>query len=330
MNNLAAGYKSAGELDKALPLLERTLDGRKAKLGPGHPDTLRSMNNLASGYLDARKLDLALPLLEQSLVLSTDRLGRDHPLTLASLGNLAAVHWSMKRLDKSVPLFEELVPLYAAKLGRDHPKSLLAIANLGVNYKDAGRFEEAIPPLEEAHRAEKKVSGLGWVWQPLLSAYLGAGEVDKFADLLQEHRIEARKTLSRDRAQLADMLSIMGHSLLRRKKWADAEPPLRECLVIREMTRPDAWGTFDTRSQLGGALLGLRKHDEAEPLLIGGYEGMKQREATIPESGKVHLIEALDRLIELHTATDRPDEAAKWRAERAKYPKHAPPTGEAK
>ena len=28
----------------------------------------------------------------------------------------------------------------------------------------------------------------------------------------------------------------------------------------------------------------------------------------------------LDRLIELYTALDKPEEAAKWRAERAKYP----------
>jgi hypothetical protein len=30
--------------------------------------------------------------------------------------------------------------------------------------------------------------------------------------------------------------------------------------------------------------------------------------------------ETLDRLIELYTATNRPDEATKWQAERAKYP----------
>ena len=32
------------------------------------------------------------------------------------------------------------------------------------------------------------------------------------------------------------------------------------------------------------------------------------------------LPEALDRLIDLPIAANKPDEAAKWRAERAKYP----------
>ena len=34
---------------------------------------------------------------------------------------------------------------------------------------------------------------------------------------------------------------------------------------------------------------------------------------------------ALDRLIELYTATNKPDEAARWRAERIRYPFVAPP-----
>ena len=47
---------------------------------------------------------------------------------------------------------------------------------------------------------------------------------------------------------------------------------------------------------LGGALLGQKKYAEAEPLLLAGYEGMKQREAKIPPEGKVRLTEALERL----------------------------------
>ena len=54
---------------------------------------------------------------------------------------------------------------------------------------------------------------------------------------------------------------------------------------------------------------------------------MKERESTIPPIGKDRLPEALDRLIELYTATNKLDEAKKWRAERAKYDpvEQAPP-----
>ena len=100
---------------------------------------------------------------------------------------------------------------------------------------------------------------------------------------------------------------------------------LRECLTIREKAAPDDWRTFNTQSMLGGALLGQAKQlqatdaaaatakfTEAEPLLVQGYEGMQQREATIPPEGKIRLTEALQRLVDLYTAWGKPDEAAKW------------------
>ena len=66
---------------------------------------------------------------------------------------------------------------------------------------------------------------------------------------------------------------------------------LRECLAIRVKKQPDAWSTFNTQSKLGGVLLGQKKYADAEPLLLQGYEGMKQREAKIPP-----LISARTRL----------------------------------
>ena len=81
---------------------------------------------------------------------------------------------------------------------------------------------------------------------------------------------------------------------------------------------------------LGGSLLGQKKYDEAEPQLLAGYEGLKQREKTIPDQGKARLPEALERLARLDEATGKQDEAAKWRAERAKYPDVPPPSGDRK
>ena len=236
----------------------------------------------------------------------------------------------MKRLDKSVRLFEEVLTLLEKKLGRDHPDTLITVANLGVNYKDAGRLAEAIPLLEEAYQAVKNHPTLRWVGVPLLDAYVKAGENAKFAKLIQDHLADARKTLPKDSPELAGTLAQVGVTILQQKKWTEAEPLLRECLAIRENTQPDVWSTFNTKSMLGGVLLGQKKYADAEPLLLAGYEGMKQREATIPEPAKVRLPEALDRLIDLSTATNKPDDVKKWQAERAKYPQAASAPGEKK
>jgi serine/threonine protein kinase/tetratricopeptide (TPR) repeat protein len=323
VGNLAVAYNEAGKLDLAVPLLEETLKLMKAKLGPDHPNTITSMNNLALAYANAGKLNLAVPLHEDALRLTKAKLGPDHPDTLTSMNNLAATFWKAKQLDRSVPLLEEALKRKEAKLGRDHPETLMTVANLGVNYKDAGRYKEAIPLLEEAHRAAKKYRTLSWVGTPLLDAYTKAGEQSKTADLLGDQMSEARKTLPQESPQLAAQLANLGLSLLQAKAFTEAERLMRECLAIRERKEPDDWRTFNTQSVLGGALLGQKKFAEAEPLLLKGYEGMKQRQKSIPPQANTRIPEALDRLIDLYTATNRPDEVKKWRAERAKYPEAA-------
>src|SRR5439155_45321 len=66
-----------------------------------------------------------------------------------------------------------------------------------------------------------------------------------------------------DSASYGGELSTLAHCLLLQKKWSDAEPVLRQCLALREKLEPDTWTTFNTRSMLGGALLGRQKYAEA-------------------------------------------------------------------
>jgi len=78
------------------------------------------------------------------------------------------------------------------------------------------------------------------------------------------------------------------------------------------------WTTFNTQSMLGASLLEQKKYKDAEPLLSEGYEGMKQREKTIPPpQGNVRLIEAAERLVELYEATGNAAKAERWRKELA-------------
>jgi hypothetical protein len=105
---------------------------------------------------------------------------------------------------------------------------------------------------------------------------------------------------------------------------------LRASLGFLEKSGPGflarLWETAGARAQLGGALLGQRKYAEAEPLLLAGYAGLKEREKALPPPDKERLPQAADWLVELYTAAGKPDEAAKWRAERARYdPEAAPP-----
>jgi eukaryotic-like serine/threonine-protein kinase len=236
------------------------------------------------------------------------------------MNNLAGAYWRAQRLDKSIPLFEETLKLKLANLGRDHPDTHQTRANLGVNYKDAGRLKDAIPLLEKSYQAAKRVPDLHWVGLQLLDVYAKDGNLPEATKLGAALLLDIHKRLPAGSPQRAQELATLGLLLLQSKAFVESEPLLRECLAIREKTQPDAWSTFNTRSVLGGSLLGQKMYADAEPLLLAGYEGLKQREKSIPPQGAIGLPEALDRLIEFSTATNKPDQVKKWQAERAKYP----------
>ena len=145
------------------------------------------------------------------------------------------------------------------------------------------------------------------------------GDYDKIIALCQNQLAEDRKLKPKGEPN-TDLLTRLSRAYLAQTKWSEAEPHLRQCVTLLEKNRPDAWTTFDAQSMLGASLLSQKKYTEAEPLLLKGYEGLKQRETLLEPRDAPRLLEALDRLIELYTATNQPDEVKKWRAERAKYP----------
>ncbi|MSU48933.1 MAG: hypothetical protein EXS37_07595 [Opitutus sp.] len=79
-----------------------------------------------------------------------------------------------------------------------------------------------------------------------------------------------------------------------------------------ESCRTQLWLTFNIRSLLGGDLAGQKKFAEAEPLLVSGYDGLKQREEKITAANKARVKEALERLVQAYTGWGRPAEAAGW------------------
>ena len=156
----------------------------------------------------------------------------------------------------------------------------------------------------------------------LAGACQAAGKLDLALPLFEEMLKVWKAKLGPDHPDTAGTMASLGSLLIEKRLFTEDEPLLRECLTIREKTKPDAWTTFNARRLLGLAHLGQKKYADAEPLLLKGYEGMKQREKTIPKSGggEKRIREALDGLIELCTAANRPEEVKKWQAERARYP----------
>lgn len=87
----------------------------------------------------------------------------------------------------------------------------------------------------------------------------------------------------------------------------------REALSGLEKSRPDSWERFDSQSMLGAALAGQGKYVEAEPLLVSGYEGLVQHQASIPQSNRSSMRQAGERIVHLYEDWKKPPKAAEWR-----------------
>ena len=101
---------------------------------------------------------------------------------------------------------------------------------------------------------------------------------------------------------------------LRQQKYADAEALLRNVWNAQQDSKPDSWARYFVQSLLGAALASQKRYADAEPLLIAGYLGMKQREAAIPIPCRQVLHETVDRIVKLYESWSKQGKAAEWRA----------------
>lgn len=110
-------------------------------------------------------------------------------------------------------------------------------------------------------------------------------------------RIASRKTktVGVEIHKLAKVISTLGASFAGRREERMIGSIYAGILGrICEEDPPSSYNRFDSQNLLGASLLGQAKYAEAEPLLRAGYEGIKDREATLSASKKIHLVETGD------------------------------------
>ena len=219
-------------------------------------------------------------MLTETLRLRMIEPGPEHPDTLISMNSLAAAYQVDGQNAEAIRRFEELLPLRTKKLGPDHQDTLNTMHNLAQAYREAGRKAQAISMFETV-LAKRKVK------------------------------------LGPDHPDTLTTMNSLAAAYLETKRWADAERLLRDCLDRRERKHHDDWRCFHTMSQLGAALAGQKKFDQAEPFLTDGYRGLWARNAKISVRSKKDLIAAAAQIVPFYEAWGKPDMAAGWRQELA-------------
>jgi serine/threonine protein kinase/tetratricopeptide (TPR) repeat protein len=278
MYHLADAYYSVGRFRDGLRLHEKVLEFQKARLGLDHEDTLKTMLSMGIAYFALGRSQEGLPLLEEALERCRHTLGAEHRLTLTATWRLADAYYDVERWQDGLRLHERVLEFDQAH-GIDNADAQKTMLYLGNAYCKVGRYQDGLPLMERALEGLRKKD-------PKSPGFAG-------------------------------WAALLGENLLKQQKYGVAERVLRECLALRAEKMPEDWLRFDAQSLLGGALLGQKEYAEAEPLLLRGYEGMKQREARISPQDKGRLTEAAERLVRLYEATNQPEKAKEWRAKLA-------------
>ncbi len=328
LNNLALVLRDQGKLGEAEENLRAALVMRRKFLEPDHDDVCDSSRLLAQVLIAEGKLPEAEIVARESHLFLREIAARKPDKFFSNLSVLADILMRQGKEAEVVSLHHEAanIDLVGTDGGNAQVMNTVAWFLATSQYQKVRDGRRAVDFAEKAVAATDRKDPAAL--DTLAAAYAEAGEFDKAVRVQQEAialvptngadlrvEFESRLRLFEAHTPYHDhaALATMADTLLAQGKFAEADPAARECLAIREKLIPDHWLTFNTRSLLGGSLLGQKKYADAEPLLRSAYQGMRQREATIPAAGKVRLKQALERLVQLYEATGRLEQAVEWK-----------------
>jgi eukaryotic-like serine/threonine-protein kinase len=202
--------------------------------------------------------------------------------------------------------------------GEVHRQVEVVLAALAEILQRQGKLGEAEAAWREELAMERKLSGDQHLFVAhsltALGHVLEAQGKHAEAEVAYRETLGLRRNLPADASELAALLAQLTIALLAQEKFAAAEASARECLALREANFPDHWLTFHAKSLLGDCLLGQKHYVAAEPLLLAGYGGMRQREGSMTAKDKVRLQESTGRLVRLYQATGPVEKIGEWKA----------------
>ncbi len=318
MQSLGVDYLLLGQHRTAEPLLKKALAIQSRTLGYDNLDTLNTSDSLATLYINEGKYSQAEALLTKGLASYRRVFGREHPYTEREIFGLGRVLFGEGNYPEAEKLVSEDLASNERLEGAEHPNTLSGMRMLGSIYAEEGKLSQATDLLEKAVGGYRKTLGTGHpetlvTLVHLASAYEAQGQIARAESVWKTALQGYRHAVGDDNPDTVNTKEHLAENWMKQGRNSEAEPMLRECLALRKRTAPDGWRLFRAESLLGASLANLKRYAEAEPMLLAGYEGMKQREEHMPAYEKKYVKSAGEQIVELYAKWAKPAELAQWR-----------------
>jgi serine/threonine-protein kinase len=315
--NLGYLANTRGDKEAAAGYLRKVLELRRARLGPDHVLTAKSMLDLANlftqnAWLDSRaEGDEAERLVREATAIERRKLV-DPVLRINGYASMARVLSHRGKLAEAEAAQREIIALSRQAYGDAHGNVTTAIANLAGFVQRAGRLDEAAELHREAIRRyaaagvgrNVAVSTANLAWTERLRLRFAESEA------LYRQAIPVLDSLWRGTARVSATLVDFGIVLGFRGKDREAEAVFRRAVEVAETgASADSGNLYRARSFLGQSLLAAGQYARAEPLLLGPYEWMRK------SLGPAHQYTRLgaENLARLYQKWGRPADAERYR-----------------
>jgi serine/threonine protein kinase/Tfp pilus assembly protein PilF len=321
VNNLANILQVQGKLDQATPYYREALKMQRVLLHESHADLATTLNNYG---LLMERMGLwtdAEAAHSNALTIRTNLYRGDHTDLAYTLNNLASLRAARGRYAEAEALYQQSRDMRRRLLGEDKADVAASVANLARVLRQQGRWDEAAVMQTDALARRNRLSPEGE--HPSIALSLdelglirrAQGRPAEAMEFLRDAFDRRRKSLRPDDSTLAESAENLALVLCDLGEFIEAEKLARQSVTIREGNYPDDWRRFHAQAIIGMALLGQKQIATAEPELLAGYNGMKERETRIAVPDQPRRKEVLRHLVQLYEAMNRAEPAEELRRE---------------
>jgi serine/threonine-protein kinase len=315
-SDLAAVLHTAGKAEEAAAHYAEALPAYRRVLGAGHSQTADVLNNLGLLRKDLGDYAAAEPLLRDALRIRRRTLESHHPDIATSLNYLAVTLYAQGQYAESESMLRNALRIRRSVFGPDHRRTLTSLNDLAAVLYAQGETEEAIPLFRTVLAGRKKALGPthGLVAQSLnnLAAVLRRQKRYREAEpLFREAVALAQDRYGPHHTETATSMTNLGTLLHDMDRLGEAERWLRRGLSIRQTTLPsDHPQIAISQSELGACLTARGRFAAAQPLLKQSYRALRDKVGAAHDDTQ----HALERLVALFEAWEKPDSVAKFQS----------------